>query len=323
MPTPPDTITRPTDVLLDPSAFPGDQLAAAHALRDALAQLAGWSEADPGAEAETPVDGGVAISPVDAARCIPEYRRTAAFLQGVLQAVEAASARVGDGPVEVLYAGCGPLAPLAVALAHRAPRARFWPVDIHDRNVASVRRLIAAAGLADRFGEVAAADASRHRWPVPGHVGVAEVLQRGLEKEPQVAVTAHLATQLVPDGILVPRRIALDALLFDPATEFDLEASRERVRVPLAPVLELTRESAADLRGGAEAEFDYAEPAGLHVMVATRIEVGDGVVLGDHACSLTLPWVAHALGLSGPGRRGRIRYLTGARPRLEAEPLQC
>jgi len=220
--------------------------------------------------------------------------------------------------VEVLYAGCGPLAPLAVALCHRASRARFWPVDIHEANAASVRRLVEAVGVADRFGDIAAADASRHHWPVTGHVGVAEVMQRGLEKEPQVAVTAHLAAQLEPEGILVPRSIALDVQLFDPTAEFGLD-DRAPVRVPLARLLELTRESAALLRGGAAVDVEYTEPAGLQVMVSTGIEVADGVVLDDRDCSLTLPWVAHDLGLSGPGRRGRVRYLTGEKPRLAAE----
>lgn len=327
MKTSPPAITRPADVLLDPLAAPGDQLAAAHALRDALASLAGWSEEDPGVGVEVAVAGGIAICPLDATRCIPEYRRTAGFLQGLAAAIDDAAARC-EGVVDVLYAGCGPLAPLALALVHRAPRARFWPVDIHPENVACVRRLVAAAGLEEHFGAIVAADASGHRWPVAGHVAVAEVMQRGLEKEPQIAVTANLADQLRPEGRLVPERIVLEVLLFDTAAEFAAAAAGAeppppRVRVPVAPLLALDRRSAAALRDGAAVEFGYEEPAGLQVLVSTRIEVHGDLILRDYECSLTLPWVAHDLGRSGPGRRGRIRYVSGPSPRLAAEPLAC
>jgi len=310
------------DTLLSSDSYPGELLDAAHALREVLADLAEWDDQADEAAQQIELDAGVAIAPVDAARCILDFRRTAAYMRGTLAAITAAGACT-DGPVDVLYAGCGPLAPLAVALCHRAPQARFWPVDIHRDATESVRRLVSGAGYEEQFGDIVRADAARHRWPVAGHVAIAEVMQKALEKEPQIAVAANLATHLRPGGVLVPKRISLHVQLLDPAVEFDLEqgAAREakvRVRVPLSPLLQLRADNAAELTGGSEVEFEFTDPRGLQAMVSTRIDVYGDISLGDYDCGLTVPWLAHDLGRSGPGLRGRLRLVPGPSPRLEA-----
>ncbi|MBC8424809.1 hypothetical protein H8E07_11860 [bacterium] len=310
------------DTLLSPDCYPGELLDAAHALHEILADLAEWDDQSDEAAQQIELDAGVAIAPVDAARCILDFRRTAAYLRGTLAAITAAGADT-DGPVEVLYAGCGPLAPLAVALCHRAPRARFWPVDIHRNATESVHRLVSRAGYEEQFGDIVRADAARHRWPAAGHVAIAEVMQKALEKEPQIAVAANLATQLRPGGVLVPERISLDVQLLDPAVEFDLEqgTTREteaRVRVPLVSFLQLRADNAAELMAGCEVEFEFTDPRGLQVMVSTRIDVHGDISLGDYDCGLTIPWLAHDLGRSGPGQRARLRLVPGPSPHLEA-----
>ncbi len=92
---------------------------------------------------------GRALGPLSAARCLLDFARTGAFLRGLRAAVE--QARVpGGGPVEVLYAGCGPFAPLFLPLTTVLPRgsARFALLDLHPRSVAFVR-LVALACQAD------------------------------------------------------------------------------------------------------------------------------------------------------------------------------
>jgi len=311
------------DQLLDPASYPGQLLAAAQSLRETLAALAGWDEHSADAAIETGLAEGVAISPADAARCILDYQRTVCFLRGTLAAIEAAGARC-DGRIDVLYAGCGPLAPLAVALCHRAPRARFWPVDIHTSAVDSVRRLVARAGYDDQFGEIVCADASEHHWPTAGQVGIVEVMQRALEKEPQIAVTANLAPQLLPGGTLVPKCVKLAVQLLDPAVEFNVGHDEspelaERIRIPIVPLLQLRADNAAELLAGCAVEFAFDEPPALAVMVSTQITVYDEIVLNDYDSGLTMPWLAHDLGRSGPGKRGVIRLVTGRSPRLESE----
>jgi hypothetical protein len=193
-------------------------------------------------------------------------------------------------------------------------------VDVHADAIGSVRRLADRAGYADRFGEIVCSDAIRHRWPVAGRVGVVEVMQRALEKEPQVAVTANLASQLEPDGILIPERIRLEVQLVDAAAEFALDgATLQRVRIPRGTLLELGAATAGSLLKGCALEFAHDDPSGLEAMVSTRIDVFGAERLDDYDSGITMPWIAHALGRSGPGRRARIRLVPGATPRLEAE----
>jgi len=201
---------------------------APHGWVEALGTLAGFDEQVPQATTSTELETGLAISPMDAARCVLDFQRTACFLRGTLAAIEAAINRKA-GKVEVLYAGCGPLAPLAVALCHRVENVRFWPVDIHQISVDSVVRLVRNAGYEKRFGEIVVADAAQYQWPQRGEVGIIEVMLRGLENEPQVAVTDNLVRQLVSDGEIVPSAVRLDIQLYDPTTEFDLEIGRAHV----------------------------------------------------------------------------------------------
>jgi len=307
------------DALLDPHRHPGELLAAAHALRESLGQLAQWHDTDPEAEQATALAAGVAISPSDAARCTTHHQRTACFLRGTLAAIEAAQAQ-HPGPIDVIYAGCGPLAPLAVGLCHRLQGVTFWPVDVHDSSIASVRRLVTNAGYDGYFGDLAVADACTHQWPGPAQVAVVEVMQQALLKEPQIAVTANLARQLVPGGLLVPQSVRLDIQQHDPAREFELDPDRPlaRIRVPVTPFLELTVTSAEQLLAGHEIEFQLNDARALPVIVTTAITVHENVILDDYDCSPTVPWPIRDLGRPVAGTRAILRHVPGPSPHLVA-----
>ncbi|MBA3350936.1 MAG: hypothetical protein H0U23_00670, partial [Blastocatellia bacterium] len=82
---------------------------------------------------ETLTSGGTAISPTMAAMCVDDFARTVQFIRGPHAAIQAVRTKASDRPVRVLYAGCGPWAPLAIPLMTIfAPRdLHFSLIDIH------------------------------------------------------------------------------------------------------------------------------------------------------------------------------------------------
>ena len=197
------------------------------------------------------VPAGAACSPLDAAHCLLDLRRTAVYLRGVHSAIKAAQQRFPGEIIHILYAGCGPFAPLCLPLLPllAGQALHFTLLDVHARAVESVQAILAALRLDGVKVDCLVCDATQYRHPdqQPLHVVVSETMQRALEKEPQVAILMNMASQLTSGGLMVPETIAVDAVLTDMAQEL---GGNGRVpgpwsgRVPLGRILELDRERA-------------------------------------------------------------------------------
>ena len=197
------------------------------------------------------IPAGSASSPLDAGRCLLDVRRTAIYLRGVHGAIKEAQLRFPQEVIEVLYAGCGPFAPLCLPLLPllAGQAVHFTLLDVHARAVESVQAIMAALRLDGVKVDCLVCDATQYRHPDqrPLHVVVSETMQRALEKEPQVAILMNTAPQLTPGGLMVPETIAVDAVLTDMSQEL---CGNGRVpepwssRVPLGRILELDRERA-------------------------------------------------------------------------------
>jgi hypothetical protein len=195
------------------------------------------------------VPAGSASSPLDAARCLLDARRTAIYLRGVHDAIKEAQLRFPGEVIHVLYAGCGPFAPLCLPLLPllAGQAVHFTLLDVHARAVESVQAILAALRLDGVKVDCLVCDATQYRFPdqQPLHVVVSETMQRALEKEPQVAILMNAAPQLTPGGLMVPETIAVDAVLTDMSQEL---GGNGRVpgpwsnRIPLGRILELDRE---------------------------------------------------------------------------------
>ena len=281
-------------------------------------------------ERETPLAQGKAISPKAATMCVVDFARTAKFLKGIYAGMLQAQKRFPDERLEVLYAGCGPFAPLALPLATQfsAEQIRFTLIDIHDQSLESAQRIVKALGLESYIGDYIQADATSYRHGCQLHVVISEAMQRALEKEPQVAITLNLLPQLCRGGIFIPEQITVDVCLYDPSKEFLMLSAEsddpvlpdtletQRVRINLGPIMELTGEKAHDQETMMQARVLTVpkDVEGLGIMLRTKVRIFDSIVLDEYEAGITYPVILHDLGRVEGGTRIQFTYSLGKKP---------
>ena len=297
----------------------------------------GWAE-------DSFLDDGVAINPGAAAHCVKDYQRSVVFLRGVNAALNMGRRRFAGTPLEILYAGCGPYATLLLPLLERlAPgESTITLLDIHQRSLDSVSRLIDWFGLGDHKPQLVQADACHYQHARPLHLVVTEALQKSLEQEPQFAVTANLAPQLHPQGLFIPGQIEVELCLADQAAEREMFLYSGRVdaeslsqsgrRCSLGTVLTLQPRDAAAQLGRARANAVSARmelppttvvvPAVgnldcLEPLLFTRILVFDRFNLRDYEAEITLPRPCPEMQPLRAGSQYRVSYALGKYPKFE------
>jgi hypothetical protein len=342
-------LERLTDQLLSPDSENATLRDAATGLHCLLGNLSGLNEASTNADdtRNIALDTGLAISPKDAARSILDYRRTAQFLRGLRASITKAQEYFFTGPLEILYAGCGPFAPFALALATQFSPAevQFTLLDVHSRSLELARHIFAEMGLRNHVRHYLEADAGSYRKPAASelHVVLFETMQNTLVREPQVDISLNLAPQLAPGGFFIPERIEIDCYLTDlqretalfslgPAedtAERPVQTQRQTQRVLLGRVFELSamtvnaRKFARELRGKpppfppviVEVPGDMQQR--LHALLTTTVTVFDSIVIREGESGLTQPTILHDLGALDPGARIEFRYAIGREPGLK------
>jgi len=278
---------------------------------------------------ETLLPTGKAINPGAAATCLLDYARTRAFARGVHDAIEAAKIRFPGERIEILYAGTGPYAPLALMQTpfFGPDEVCFTLIDMHESALSCQAQIVSVLGLEQYIEETVQADATE--WVPPNekkyHVAIAEVMQRALIVEPQVAVTIALSKHLRPGGLLVPERIELTLCLLDPgaeqtlavacrgrlseyfrlsgdsipdAREFrsdaDRELGRKRVIIGRQFVLKGSVAETHEITGEGHiclppVQLPDTLPPRHEFRILTKIATSGDIVLGDYDCGLTIP----------------------------------
>ncbi|WP_250655380.1 hypothetical protein [Alkalimarinus coralli] len=294
------------------------------------------------------LDYGVAINPQAAAYCIHDYQRSVVFIRGVYAAINVAKLRFPAQKLKILYAGCGPFATLLLPLMTQfeSDELELHLLDIHQRSLDSVGRLLSQLGMDDYAVSLTQGDACTYQHPEDLHIIVAEVMQKALEQEPQVAVTANLAPQLCEKGIFIPEQIDVQLCLAQWDNErkqieknASAKSSRQRAksmlrtpsvfRQPIGTIFTLSpanivaglSEKGSD---GANLEFNTVVvnmPGIDHidrydVLMLTHIQVFEDYVLGDYESEITLPHKCYDFPPLQRFARYHVRYQLGTYPRF-------
>jgi hypothetical protein len=333
--------------ILSDEGTPNDKLEAARDVYGLFNELAGHPQDQVGVEAnpwqtETLLPHGKAINPYSAITCLLDHARTCAFARGVHQAIRAARSRFPGEPVELLYAGTGPFAPLALlqTACFLPDELRLTLIDIHQPALDCLAGILATLGLGDYVEDLLQADATQ--WVPAGsktyHILVAEMMDRGLSEEPQVAATMHMVKFLRAGGFVVPEKVELSLCLFDPATEHRLveqEGSAEglftldRKRQMLGTVFTLTRASADAISVTKDARIILPKvqlPGELlsngELNILTRITTFGDTCLDEYEAGLTRPLAADLPCGLKPDMGLELCYRLSRNPGLEFQAME-
>jgi hypothetical protein len=273
---------------------------------------------------ETITPNGKAISPNDAARCVLDFQRTAKFVRGIRAAIHQALKDFTCRPLEILYAGCGPFAPFAIAMAQQfePEEIQLTLLDIHEQSLKAAEEIFLSSGCADYVKAFVKCDAAIYQHNGPFHVVIIEALQKALEKEPQVAMAMNLSRQLEKGGILIPEKITVDACLEMLRSAEIPEKSRKIYLGRLVEVSKNALRHQSDTHPNrslhelppVSVQIPSGVPPDLYLMLSTTITVFDSIQLLDYESGLTYPTFLHDLGHCKPGDRIEFSYRIGNSP---------
>ena len=230
---------------------------------------------------------GVAISPVQAAKCLQEPLRSQKFMQGVQSAISDQLAK-NNGTINVLYAGTGPygtlLLPLLSILKNNAIKVTL--IDIHSENIQAITKLIKHLGIEDNIIDIVCADATK--WQNPNSITfdiiISETMTALLKREPQVYIFAHLSQYLNLSGVLIPEQVSLKAW-----------ASNNQEKVLLGEFFKLDIDLAKAINAGDTTSFsgELLIPDNCNIehecTLSTDITIYKEHCLTTNECSLNVP----------------------------------
>lgn len=151
---------------------------------------------------------GVAISPEAAAACLLEHTRTQTFVRGLYQAAKS----IKKQNVNILYVGCGPLAPFMTLTAPLLPDARYTLVEISENAADNARILINRLGLQAQLDTLILADAIELKLPDAEQfdIIITETMDAGLNNEMMIPILDNILPQLKPGVILIPEEVTFE-----------------------------------------------------------------------------------------------------------------
>ena len=258
---------------------------------------------------------GIAISPNDAMRCFQGTSRTAKYLKAIYHQVRLLIKQYPDRSVELVYAGCGPwgslITPLLVLFKPQQLQVTF--IDLHSTSLNSLKKIVKYLRCESLVSSYANMDATRYQHTKKIDLIVTETLYNGLHSEGIVSIIRHLTRQLSKKGVIVPKRVVIDAYLIDMRAElallnnFDLALGQVPTkkqllenRVFLGGMFELSKDALTVIddrqanekpsdnlpcKGFCVPHFNYEQ----HFAISTRLYLTDVIVLDEYENGITHP----------------------------------
>lgn len=155
-------------------------------------------------------ENGSAIGVFWAAQCIKEITRTQRFARALLEAVRSVQQQKSAQTVNVLYAGTGPFATLALpVMALLTPQeVQFTLLEINAKSYEMLQHVLKTLGLEAFVKHMEIADAATHKLADRNvDIVLSETMNRALIKEPQVSIMLNLANQVSEKTIFIPEEI--------------------------------------------------------------------------------------------------------------------
>jgi hypothetical protein len=300
---------------------------------------------EPHHDEETFLDGGVAISPHLAARCLFDPLRTMRFLRGIYAGIHEAIRRFPGERIHIVYAGCGPYGTLLLPLTTRftPEQMQLTLIDIHKPSIDGVRSLIETLDIENYIYKCVQADAVTYRHPpkMPLHMVISETMEAGLAREPQLAIMRNFLPQLQENGLFIPENIVVEACLSSSEKEdigllmhrdefgypVGREVQRQTDRLPLERIIALNSESAHPeaIGRGWEAiplttvEIPDRDERFDQFLLLTTVSVFGPYGFEPYDCELSFPLRLHELNQVESGSKIHFSYVFGRKPGLHHE----
>lgn len=233
---------------------------------------------------------GNAIGSFWAARCSREVLRTQRFSRALYTAVSE-QLKQRRKPVQVLYAGTGPFAALAlpVIMLLKPEDVQFTFLEINPESIDVVKQVIDTLDLHAYVKAIHQCDAST--WEVASReidIVISETMYMALKAEPQVAIMLNLASQLPKETLFLPEEITVWLSKWDNRSP-EPEKLAELIRFDKALMYSIINKSTGRNWEFAHRQIQVNLHEGEQLYYTTDIRVSEGNYLGWNESSLNLP----------------------------------
>lgn len=201
--------------LLDPQLSMDEMKAIIDEIHVAFTSFTGLSgeEMDVGRTAAIQTAYGKALGMNYAALCLVDYKRTVAFLRGLVAAIREKQQEFPGEQIKVFYAGCGPYAPFVTLVAplFEPSELCFSILDINPESLNTAQHLIQQLGMEEYVEKVILDDAVTCEIPDAQqyHVLFSETLDAVLSRECYVPILCNMIPQFREGTAIVPENVQL------------------------------------------------------------------------------------------------------------------